>query len=426
MSTIAESTLIVIGAGPAGMMAAGQAAGQGIRTLLLEKMDHPGQKLDITGQGRCNLTNTAPLEEFIHHFGKQGMFLRQAFARFFNQELVEFMQSIGVNTQVERGGRIFPLSNDATQVTRALVTWAQRQGVDLRTQTRVRSIMTREGQVSGVLLEGDLELPANAVILASGGASFRQTGSSGDGFRMAADLGHTLEPIRPALVPIKTKGGLAKALQGLSLRNVAVSVYTDNKKMAADFGEMLFTHFGVSGPVILSMSGSIVDALRAKQKVEISIDLKPALDEARLDARLLRDFDAHGKQHFGTWLKDLLPAKLGPVIAELCAIPLDKVCHQVTAEERKRLRLLLKDMRLEVSGHLALEAAMVTAGGVSLKEVHPLTMESRRLRSLYFAGEVLDLAADTGGYNLQAAFSTGWVAGNAAATALRGSPRPEG
>jgi hypothetical protein len=411
--------VIVIGGGPAGLMAAGQAAMHGAGTTLLEKMEHPGEKLNITGKGRCNLTNTEPQEEFITHFGKQGRFLRQAFARFFRQELLDFLADIGIKVHTERGGRIFPDGEDAKQVTQNLTQWALRQGVNLQTRNKVKALLVEDGLIRGVLTQANQRLSAKTVILATGGASFTHTGSSGDGYQMAAQIGHTVVPIRPALVPLKTKGDICQRMQGLTLRNVRVTVFIDGKTALQDFGEMLFTHFGISGPIILSMSGRIVDALRTGQKVEASIDLKPALDEKQLDARLLRDMDAHGKQHYRSLLKGLLPQKMIAVIASLSGISEDKACHQITAQERANLLRLLKDLRLEINGHLPLEAAMVTAGGVSLKEVDPRSMQSRLIEGLYFAGEVLDLAADTGGYNLQAAFSTGWLAGRCAAQSLQ-------
>lgn len=413
--------IIVIGAGPAGLMAAGQSAGLGARTLLLEKMDQPGSKLRITGKGRCNLTNIIGQEEFISHFGREGQFLRQAFARFFNQDLMDFLNGMGVETVTERGGRVFPAEGDASQVTRKMCAWAVDQGVSIQTGATVQRIVQENQAVKGVELNSGEVIPADRVILAAGGASFSHTGSSGDGFRMAAEAGHTILPIRPALVPLKTAGNVCQRMQGLSLRNVEAAVLINGKLSMKDLGEMLFTHFGVSGPLILSMSGRIVDALRAKDKVEISINLKPGLDEKKLDARLLRDMNEHGKQQLSSLLDGLLPRKMVPVFAQVCALSLEKPCHQITAEERLRVLRWLRDFRIEISGHLPLDAAMVTAGGVSLKEVDPRSMESRLVKGLYFAGEVLDLAADTGGYNLQAAFSTGWLAGNRAAQAARNS-----
>jgi len=407
--------IIVIGGGPAGLMAAGQAAHAGMSTLLLEKMEQPGSKLQITGKGRCNLTNIVSQEEFITHFGRNGQFLRQAFAKFFNQELLDLMAGIGVKTLTERGGRVFPANNDAKEITKKIIKWATDQGAEIQTDTAIRQIELEGQHVIGVITHNDQFISGQAVILATGGASFSHTGSSGDGYQMAAAAGHTITPIRPALVPLKTRGDICQRLQGLTLRNVEVHVFLDGKESFNGFGELLFTHFGISGPIILSMSGKIVDALQTKQRVDVTIDLKPALDEKKLDTRLLRDMDAHGKQYFHNLLGGLLPQKLVPVMAELCQIPLDKPCHQVTSEERNRLIQHLKHFEIEISGYLALDYAMVTAGGVSLKEIDPRTMESKIIDGLYFAGEVMDLAADTGGYNLQAAFSTGWLAGNSAA-----------
>jgi len=403
------------------LMAAGQAAEMGAETLLLEKMDHPGRKLRIAGKGRCNLTNVAPVSEFIAHFGPSGRFLRQAFHQFSNSDLVAFFEELGIRTVTERGGRVFPASGQAQDVVDALVQWVREQGVTLRTRSPVECLLVEGGQVVGVQVSRNQVSPktpgfyADAVILATGGASYPATGSTGDGYRLAQAVGHTIVPIRPALVPLETAGNVAPRLQGLSLRNVTVRVWVDGKKQAGAFGEMLFTHFGVSGPIILSLSRQVVDALRLGQRVMLSIDLKPALDEAKLDARLLRDMDAHGKQQFRTLLKGLLPSKLIPVCIDLTGIPSDKMAHQITSEKRQRLRTWLKDFRLEVTGHRPFTEAIITAGGVDVREVDPRTLASRLVEGLYFAGEVLDVDADTGGYNLQAAFSTGWVAGRSAA-----------
>ncbi len=422
--------VIVVGGGASGLMAAGQAAESGAETILLEKMDRPGRKLSITGKGRCNLTNIATIDDFITHFGRNGRFLRRAFARFFSKELMAFLEERGVRTVTERGGRVFPASGDAHQIVEALVKWGREAGVRLTTGVRVERLVVEKGRVTGVVfaatqsgrsnaaewtaLKERIE-PANAVILATGGASYPATGSTGDGYRMAEKVGHTLVPIRPALVPLETAGDTASKLQGLSLRNVSVSLLFDGRKRAEAFGEMLFTHFGVSGPIILTLSRQAVDAMRGGKRVSISIDLKPALDGTKLDARLLRDLDTHGKQQYRTLLKGLLPKKLIPVCVEQTEIAADRRANQLTGDERNRLRNWLKDFRLPVTGHRPLAAAIITAGGVSTREVDPRTMASRLVKGLYFAGEVLDIDADTGGYNLQAAFSTGWVAGRAAA-----------
>ena len=422
--------VIVIGGGPAGLMAAGQASSLGAETLLLEKMPRPGLKLRITGKGRCNVTNVAPVHDFISHFGENGHFLRQAFSRFFNQDLMVFFSQLGVPTVTERGGRVFPASERSEEVVDALVRWVRSRGTVLRTGSAVTQLLIEKGSVAGVtvvtgrsrnsarssrLRLAPVKYRADAVIVATGGASYPATGSTGDGYRLARAAGHTVVPIRPALVPLETAGDIASRLQGLSLRNVVVRVLVDGEQRADAVGEMLFTDFGVSGPIILSLSKLVVDALAVDQRVALSIDLKPALDQKKLDARLLRDLDAHGKRQFRTLLGDLLPRKLIPVCVDLTRIPPGKVGHQMTALDRKRLAAWLKDFRLGVTGHRPLAEAVITAGGVDTREVDPRSMASRLVSGLYFAGEVLDIDADTGGYNLQAAFSTGWLAGRAAA-----------
>ena len=427
---MSKPRVIVIGGGPAGLIAAGQAAKLGAETLLLEKMDRPGRKLRITGKGRCNLTNIAPLSQFIEHFRPNGRFLRQAFSQFLTSELLAFFEELGVPTVTERGGRVFPASGRAQDVVDALVQWIGECGVKLRNRSAVERLNVEGKKVTGVKMYKAVSrmrkastikpscgqiYHADAVIIATGGASYPETGSTGDGYQLAELAGHSIVRIRPALVPLETRGDIAQRLQGLSLRNVKVQVRVDGKKRGQGFGEMVFTHFGVSGPVILSLSRQVVDALRLGQKVELSIDLKPALDHGKLDARLLRELDAHGKQHFRTLLKELLPRKLIPVCMDLVDILPGKVGHQITTRERKRLRMWLKDFRLQVNAYRPFKEAVVTAGGVNTREVEPRTMASRIVEHLYFAGEVLDVDADTGGYNLQAAFSTGWVAGRSAA-----------
>jgi len=416
--------VIVVGGGAAGLMAAGQAASMGAEVFLFEKKNRPGRKLRITGKGRCNLTNKTELSEFIAHFGPNGRFLRQAFSQFFTADLVDFMGELGVSTVTERGGRVFPATGQAQDVVDALVRWVKDQGVTLNTQSPVEGLLVEGPRVVGVRVSENrvsqkkagvsaLEriYRAGAVVVATGGVSYPGTGSTGDGYRLAKSVGHTIVPIRPALVPLETSGTVASRLQGLSLRNVSARVLVDGKKQAEQFGEMLFTHFGLSGPIILSLSKQVVDALRLGRSVTVSIDLKPALDERKLDARLLRDLDSFGKRQFRTLLKDLLPSKLIPVCIDLTSIPPHKTGHQITAQERKRLRSWLKDFRLEVTGHRPFSEAIITAGGIETREIDPPTMASRLVEGLYFAGEVLDIDADTGGYNLQAAFSTGWVAG---------------
>ena len=403
-------------------MCAGKAAERGADATILERMSRPARKLMITGKGRCNLTNVAPLADFLDHFGPNGRFLRQAFNSFFVSDLLDFFKREGVRTVTERGGRVFPVSNEAKEIVDALAGWAERNGAVIRSRCRVRRIrklstgefrveFEYSGEAKGMPQSKKMSYSADKVVIATGGASYPATGSTGDGYSLARSLGHTIIPIRPALVPLETSGDAAQELQGLSLRNVSVRLFVDGKKLSGMFGEMLFTHFGVSGPVILSLSKFAVEALDAGKTTSISIDLKPALDDKKLDARLMRDIDAHGRMKFRGLLKLLLPMKLIPVCADLVGISLEKPLHQLTAGNRKSLRNWLKDFRLEVTGHRSFNEAIITAGGVRTSEINPRTMESRIVRGLFMAGEVMDLDADTGGFNLQAAFSTGWLAG---------------
>ncbi len=418
--------VVVVGGGAAGLMAAGQAAAAGAQVLLLERMARLGTKLRITGKGRCNLTNMAGLDQFLGHFaflgseGETRFFLRNAFARFFAPDLVAFFERLGVATVVERGDRVFPASNDAHQVAEALASFALGQGAQVRMRSRVADILCSGDRARGVVLHGGERIAAEAIIVATGGASYPKTGSSGDGYRLAEELGHTIVPIRPALVPLVIAGSEPRAMMGLSLRNVQVRLLLDGEESASDFGEMLFTHFGVSGPIILTLSGPAV-ALLGRGRLEMSINLKPALSPEKLDARLLRDLDRHGKRSYHNLLKGLLPQKMIDVVVARTGIGPEKPGHQITAEERGRLRELLHDFRLTIVGHRSIDEAIVTAGGVDTREIDPRTMASRLVKGLYFAGEVLDVQADTGGYNLQAAFSTGFVAGQAAARFVAGT-----
>jgi hypothetical protein len=386
----------------------------------LERTNRLGTKLRITGKGRCNLTNTAEFDDFLAHFAfpngenSSRWFLRNAFARFFAPDLVDFFEALGVSTVVERGGRVFPASNDAHQVAEALTRFATEQGVQIRRQSRALYLVSDGDRVRGVVLKSGEEVRARAIVVATGGASYPKTGSSGDGYDLAAQVGHTIVPIRPALVPLVVAGSEPRAMMGLSLRNVEVRLLLDGREVARDFGEMLFTHYGVSGPVILTLSGPAVVRL-GRGRLEMSINLKPGLSPEKLDARLRRDLDHFGKRSYRNLLKGLLPRKMIDVVALRTGIPPDKPGHQITAQERGQLRELLHDFRLIITGHRALDEAIVTAGGVDTREVDPQTMASRLVEGLYFAGEVLDVQADTGGYNLQAAFSTGYVAGRAAA-----------
>jgi predicted Rossmann fold flavoprotein len=393
---------------------------------LLERTARLGTKLRITGKGRCNLTNTAGFDEFLAHFAfpepdsPSRFFLRNAFARFFAPDLVAFLESLGVATVEERGGRVFPASNDAHQVAAGLARFAKEQGVEVRLQSRATRILCEGGRARGVQLASGERVAGQAVVVATGGASYPKTGSSGDGYRLAEGVGHTVVPVRPALVPLLVAGPEPRAMMGLSLRNVEVRLLLDGAEVARDFGEMLFTHYGVSGPIILTLSGPAVARL-GLGRLEMSVNLKPALNSKKLDARLQRDLNQYGKRTYRNLLKGLLPQKMIDVVVARTGIAPDKPGHQVTSEERERLGEVLHDLRLTVVGHRPLDEAIVTAGGVDTRQIDPRTMSSRLIEGLYFAGEVLDVQADTGGYNLQAAFSTGYVAGRSAAQLAMGA-----
>ncbi len=406
--------VIVIGGGPAGLMAAGQAALAGSRTLLIEKMDQPGRKLLLTGKHRCNLSNASPIEEAISQFNRDGRFLTQVFYQFYTNELRAFFRELGVPTVEQRGGRIFPASEEARDVLKALLIWSESAGVSIRTQTRLEELLIQAGSIQGVKTDKG-EIHAGAVILATGGKAYPGTGSTGEGLEIARQAGHTIQPLHPALVPLITAGTTAQELQGLSLSNVTATTYLDHKRSNQLFGELMFTHFGLSGPVILTLSREIVLALEEGRQVEVAIDLKPALSHETLDARLLRDIQVMGRKQFSTLLEGLLPKKLIPVCVQQTGIPWDQKNSQLTSQQRKNLIDWLKgDFKFRVTGHKGFEQAIITAGGVSTREVDPHTMESKLVSRLYFAGEILDVDANTGGFNLQAAFSTGWAAGRAA------------
>ncbi|MBI3754606.1 MAG: NAD(P)/FAD-dependent oxidoreductase, partial [Deltaproteobacteria bacterium] len=389
---------------------------------LLEKMPQVGIKISITGKGRCNLTSGEDMDRFIEAFGPNGRFLRNAFARFFSNDLIDFFESIGIKTTLERGMRIFPLSGSAKDVVKAMAMYLNKQGVKTIVNTTTKEILVKDNKVVGVDTDKGI-FHGDAVILATGGASYPETGSTGDGYDMAEKLGHAIIPIRPALVPLEVKEAYVKELQGLALNHVTASVCLDGEKIAVcldgekiaeAFGEMLFTHFGLSGPIILTLSKTVVDSL-SKGKVEISLDLKPALTKEKLDLRFLREIKEHSNKNFDNLLENLLPQSMIPVFVKLAGIPHDKKVHQITQKERMELIALLKDMRFTITKSRPLKEAIVTAGGVSTKEIDPKTMESKIIKDLYICGEVIDVDAKTGGYNLQAAFSTGWVAGTMAA-----------
>ena len=413
--TEAPRQIIVVGGGPAGMMAAITAAENGAAVTLLEKMARLGRKMRITGKGRCNLTNAAPMSEVIRQFKGNGAFLHSVFAAFTNEDVIRFFTAQGVPVKTERGGRVFPVSDRAEDCVAAMVARLHELGVTVRTDCAVQSVVCHEGSVTGVRTKAGEQLAAEAVILATGGASYPGTGSTGDGYAIARRLGHTVTPLLPSLVPLETEETWVLAVQGLSLRNVRVRLLADGEEAESLFGEMLFTHFGVSGPVILSLSRRAAAELAAGHFVELEINLKPALTEEKLTARVQRDLEKYQRKTLKNALVDLLPHKLIPVLLDAAYLTPDKDVSQITAKERARLVYALQHLGLTVTRTRPLAEAIVTAGGVSVKEIQPKTMESKRIHGLFFAGELVDVDAFTGGYNLQAAFSMGVAAGSYAA-----------
>lgn len=403
--------VLVIGGGAAGLLAAGTAAQRGHEVTILERNERPARKVMITGKGRCNLTNHCTLiNELVAQVPTNGRFLHGAFSRFMPQDIMELVEAEGVELKNERGNRVFPVSDKAVDIVDALVRFATKNGAKLR-QGRATALLLEEGAVKGVKTEDGDTIFADRVIVATGGMSYPLTGSTGDGYTLAKQAGHTIAEPKPSLVPLVCHEGFCSDLQGLSLRNVAITVrdMTNYKEIYTDFGEMLFTHFGVSGPMILSASTHLRPM--EKGRYEIHIDLKPALSHEQLDARVQREFLAASNKNFINALDSLLPKKLVPVIVRLSGVKPSLKVNQVTREMRGRLVNLLKDLKVTVNGFRPIEEAIVTSGGVHVKEVDPKTMQSKLCEGLYFAGEVLDVDAYTGGFNLQIAFSTGHLAG---------------
>lgn len=403
--------ILVIGAGPAGMMAAIRAAENGAAVTLLEKMKRPGRKMMITGKGRCNITNAADVPEIIRNIHGNGAFLNSSMRAFDNQDVMEFFRQQGVPVKVERGNRVFPVSDKAQDVVDAMVHRLHELDVRIELEMPVADILLQEGRVAGVRTKSGAHYKADAVILAVGGASYPGTGSTGDGYEMAKKLGHTVVPLRPSLVPLETEEEWVKNVQGLSLRNVRATLLAGGEKVQEMFGEMMFTHFGVTGPIILSMSRRAAKCLAEGKFVELELNLKPALTPEKLDARIQRDFEQHIRKSLKNGLLDLLPHKLIEPVLDCAYLDPEKPVHQVTAEERHRLAETLQHLTLTIAKTRPLAEAIVTAGGVSVREINPKTMESKLVPGLYFAGEVVDVDAYTGGYNLQAAFSMGNAAG---------------
>lgn len=412
--------VIVIGGGASGMFAAGCSAANGANTLLLERNNNLGKKLSITGKGRCNITNIGEINDFIDSYGKNGKFLYRAFTKFFNQDLIAFFNNYDVSTKVERGGRVFPVSDDSESIVNILRKYIKTNKVTLGLNLRVREIMITDNKtgenkfgkykVKGIrLFERKEVIKTDKVILATGGLSYPRTGSTGDGYEMAGKLGHTIVPLKPALVPLETKEDFVKDLQGLALKNVSVTVFANGRKIDWEFGEMLFTHFGISGPVILKMSGLVVEHLGKNEEVSVAINFKPALDKKKLIDRFLRERKEFGLKSVNNVMKNFLPQRLVPVFLKLANISSIKKFKQITHQEKEKMIDLLTNFKLKVTKPRPIDEAVITRGGISLNEINPYTMESKKVKGLYFCGEIIDIDGKTGGYNLQMAFSTAFL-----------------
>jgi len=407
--------IVVVGAGPAGMLAAIRAAQLKQDATLIEKNPILGKKLLLSGKGRCNLTNACDQDSFLKRFSKNGQFLRSAFNRFFNRDLMAFFQKRGLDLKTERQLRVFPAAGKSDSVLRVLEEELKENKVKLIFRAGMKDIILQGKKIKGALLEDGRLISADRLILATGGISYGFTGSTGEGIELAKRLGHSVVPLRPGLVPLETRQKYPKVLEGLTLKNIRLKFSDGAKKIVSDIGELLFTSSGISGPLVLTLSGRIIDWLSESKEVWVEIDLKPALSKEQLTARFLREFRMNSKKTLRNTLKDLLPQRLINLFIELAGINPGKQASQITKEEREKLIVLFKGFRLHISRARPIEEAMVTRGGISLKEIDPRSMESRLIKGLYFAGEMIDVDADTGGFNLQAAFSTGYLAGESAA-----------
>ena len=410
--------VIVVGGGPAGMMAAITAAEKGNNVTIIEKMPMFGKKLLITGKGRCNITSSLYMSEFIKNTPGNGKFLYSAFQNYTNQDIIEFLKKQGLEVKEERGNRIFPVTDKSVDVLNCFKKRIDELKIKYKLNTKVEKVLIKNKEVIAIRTNRDI-IQTNKIILATGGKSYPLTGSTGDGYKIAKDIGHTIVTIKPSLVPMEVyEKEMCKKLQGLSLRNVGIKIIDNDRKKIVyeDFGEMIFTHFGISGPIILSGSAHLVkykdiDYLLKKKYVEIKIDLKPALTEEQLDDRILRDFSEVKNKQFKHSLGKLLPQKMIPVIIELSKIDENKKVNEVTKEERKKLVQLLKNFTITIKDFRPVEEAIITCGGINTKEIDPKTMESKIIKGLYFAGEIIDVDSYTGGFNLQIAYSTGYTAG---------------
>lgn len=432
LSAMISYDLIIVGAGASGLLAAGCAAESGLKVLLLDKMSQAGRKLSITGKGRCNLTNEAELQDFIEQVKPNGRFLQSSFSSFYNHELIELLNRIGIQTKLERGGRYFPANDSAPDVTRKLKEWCERNNVVFLMNFSVNRIITRKAFIAGSevhkvkgvqgTMPGESKaFMADRVLICTGGLSYPATGSDGDGHRMLKQIGHSVSPCMPSLVPLEIDSKLSRQLIGLELRNVRADVKERGKELGSEFGELSFINTGLSGPIILTLSRIVVPLLHQQRSISIVIDFKPALDAEKLDRRLIRDFDDRGKEAISSILRGLMPKKLVPVCLEQTRMPSDLMGALVSAKQRKRLLEFLKGFSIKLTGYRPFSEAIATMGGISVDEIHQKTMESKLVSGLYIAGELLDLDGPTGGFNLQIAFSTAWSAADAVIKEIRTS-----
>ena len=401
-----ENRIGIIGAGPAGIMAAGIAGSRGFDVTLIDKNDRIGKKLFITGKGRCNITNASPIEDFFDKIVTNKNFLYSSLYSFTNEDVLSLLNKYNLKTKIERGNRVFPDSNKSSDVIKAFTKFLDDNSVNVLLQSEVQNIYYTEDKY--VVVIGNEKLYFDKLILATGGKSYPATGSTGDGYKYAKLFGHTVVPLKPSLVPIEIDAEWIKDLQGLSLKNVNLKTYASNKLIHEEFGEMVFTHYGISGPIVLSTSNYLLSELK---NLELSIDYKPALNHDKLDNRILRDFKLYNNKQIKNSLNDLLPQKVIPWIIKYSEIDPEKVIHQITKDERNKLVSIIKDFRMTFKSFRPIEEAIITSGGVSTKEINPSTMESKIMPNLFFAGELIDVDAVTGGYNLQIAYSTGYIAG---------------
>ncbi len=402
--------VVVIGAGPSGMMASSVASNKGHKVTLIEKNNRVGRKIIITGKGRCNITNDCDIEELIDNVTTNKKFLYSAFYTFTNDDVKNMFENLGVKLKTERGNRVFPVSDSAHDVSDALFKMTKKTGVNILLNTKVTKIIQRDGKVDKVILDNNKEIKCDSVIIATGGMSYPRTGSTGDGYKFAKNLGHTIVDTKPSLVGIEIKQNFIKDLNKLSLRNIKINVYNSKDKLIyTDFGEMEFTEYGVDGPVIKSASCIMKDTI--KENYKIIVDLKPALSEEKLDIRIQKDFNKYSNKKFENSLDDLLPKKIIPIIINLSGIDRNLVVHQISKEQRKSLVDLIKNLTLTVKKFRPIDEAIITSGGIKVSEINSSTMESKIIKGLFFAGEVIDVDAYTGGFNLQIAFSTGYLAG---------------